>query len=329
MRIIFFRRQRLARAPDLYRKVCKAREGGVTIVELMVTMMISVGLIAAVGSLYFGSKTSYRMNQNQLRLQQDGRYAMQLMELNLRQAGFGHLTSASVNAAEVDKTDFVGLNGKPGQGLRGCDSGFTKPLSHGFVCNSSDEGAAAFEVAYRVADTFDFDNGAGADCNGSQAGVVALPESHPGYSASKAVAIASNRFFVATPSGRKTTSLYCQGNSGNGRSIAQPILNNVENMRLVFGVAAIDGFSVKQFLTATQVDGLSPDQHQNWKRVVRVKLCLQLHASERNASTPQRYVDCDGVEQMATDGKLRTVMTSIVTLRNNAATTQSEPTWPS
>lgn len=324
MRMIFFKLPGKKRNARNSPKAHEMRESGVTIVELMITLMITIGLVSAVGKLYFGSQASYRLNEAQFRLQHDGRYAMQLMETNLRQAGFGHLTSASVNAAEVDKTDFVAADGKAGQGLRGCDDGFAKPLSFGFDCKNGGAGMAAFEVAYRVADKFDFDSSAGTDCNGSPAGLIALPKSHPGYTAGRSVAIASNRFFVATPSGRKTTSLYCQGNSGNGRSVAQPLLNNVENMRMDFGVAPIDEFSVQQFLTATQVDGLSTDQHRNWKRVVRVKLCLQLHAGKSVFNTPQHYVDCNGGAQIATDGKLRAVITSIVTLRNNAASTLSE-----
>ncbi|QRX81369.1 PilW family protein [Glaciimonas sp. PAMC28666] len=321
--MIFFKLPRKKRHSGHFPAHLKMRESGVTIVEMLVTVMITIGLILAVGNLYFGSHASYRLNEAQLRLQHDGRYAMQLMETNLRQAGFGHLTSASVNAAEVDKTDFIGADGNAAQGLRGCDNGFAKPLSFGFDCKNG-AGMAAFEVAYRVADKFDFDSSAGTDCNGSAAGLIALPKSHPSYTEGRLVSVASNRFFVAMPSGRKTTSLYCQGNSGNGRNVAQPLLNNVENMRMDFGVAPIDEFSVQQFLTATQVDSLSQDQYRNWKRVVRVKLCLQLHAGQSGFSTSQQYVDCNGVAQIATDGKLRTVMTSIVTLRNNAATTLSD-----
>ena len=285
-------------------------------VELIVTMLISLALLSAVASLYLGGKASYRLTQDGLRLQQDGRFAMQLMESNLRQAGFGHLSSASMEAAEVDRTDFVSPDGKPGQGLRGCDVGFVKPMSapFDFACKGG-AGSAGFEVAYRVADTFDSDSGAGADCNGARAGSITLPESHPAYNAGRQVYIAANRFFVATPSGAKTPSLYCHGNGGN---IVQPILDNVENMRLTFGVAGIDGYSVQQFLTAAQVDSLSPDQHQNWKRVIRVKLCLQLYSSQPVSAEPQPYVDCDGVAQLAKDNKLRAVMTSIITLRNNA-----------
>ena len=285
-------------------------------------MLIGLALVSAVANLYFGSKASYRLNEDRLRLHQDGRYAMQLMEKNLRQAGFGHLTSASMNAVEVDRTDFVSADGKPGQGLRGCDYGFVKPMSQplDYGCKGG-AGIAEFEVAYRVADTFDFYTGAGADCNDAQAGFIVLPESHPAYNGGQRIYIATNRFFVATPSGGKTASLYCQG---NGSSIAQPILNNVENMQLTFGVAEIDGFSAQQFLTAAQVDGLSPDQHQNWKRVIRVKLCLQLYGNQQASIEPQRYVDCDGVEHVAKDRRLREVMTSVVTLRNNAASSLTD-----
>ncbi|MBC7488838.1 MAG: PilW family protein [Glaciimonas sp.] len=81
--------------------------------------------------------------------------------------------------------------------------------------------------------------------------------------------------------GSKTRSLYCQRNTSNGLRIGQPILDNVENMRLTYGVGGMHTFSAQQFLTAAKVDGLSLDQHQNWKRVICVKLCLELRTSQR------------------------------------------------
>ncbi len=291
------------------------REGGFTIIELMVAMAIGLVLALFVMQLYLSVSASYRLHDDNLRLLQDGRNAMQLMETNLRQAGFGNLTSSDINAAMVDRTDFVDGEGHAGRGLRGCDHGYNKPMSSppDFSCNG-DTGAAAFEVAYRVSDTFDSLSGAGADCNGARAKTYVLPITHPAYVVNQPVHIVANLFFVSTPARSKIASLYCNGNGG---TIAQPLLDNVENLRLRYGVAGIGESSIRQFLSAAGVDALSPDLQINWRRVVSVKLCLQIVGATHSTTAPQHYIDCDGLDRTAKDHKLRAVLTSVTMLRNS------------
>ena len=284
-------------------------------------MVIGLALVLLMMQLYLSSNASYRLHDDNLRLQQDGRYAMQLMEKNLRQAGFGNVTSLDINAARVDRTDFVDSDGNPGQGLRGCDNGFNKPTTSppDFSCKSVGTGviAAAFAVAYRVSDSFDSFSGAGADCNGAEAKTIILPTTHPAFVANKPVHIVANLFFVTTPARGKFASLYCNGNGG---TLAQPVLDNVEDLRLHYGVAALDGDSVRQFLSAAGVDALSSDQQANWRRVISVKLCLQIVGAVNITAKiveAQHYIACDGVARIASDKKLRAVLRSVVMLRNS------------
>ncbi|MBC7488837.1 MAG: prepilin-type N-terminal cleavage/methylation domain-containing protein [Glaciimonas sp.] len=67
-------------------RTARSRQRGITFIELLVSLLISFVLIAAVASLYLSSHASYILNEDRLRLQQDGRYAMLLIEDNLRQA---------------------------------------------------------------------------------------------------------------------------------------------------------------------------------------------------------------------------------------------------
>ncbi|MFC5475816.1 PilW family protein [Paraherbaspirillum soli] len=296
---------------------------GLSLVELLVAMAIGLTLVLLVTQLYLGSKKAFSLNDDNMRLHQEGSYAMMLMAQNLRQAGFGHLTSASFNADAGWRTDLVNADGSPAQGLRGCDNGFVKSMApnRNFSCSSA-PGMASFEVAYRVSDSLDPASGAGADCNGAGADSVALPPEHPAYAKGRtSVSIARNRFFVATRTGNLAASLYCQGNMNTG---AQPVINNVEDMRLIYAVAAAGEVSPLQFLNAAQVDALSADQYENWKRVISVKLCLQIRSNQNVTAEPQQYVDCDGTAKLASDRKLRAVFTRVVTLRNNAAGSLSE-----
>lgn len=284
-------------------------------VELLVAMAIGAGLMLLTSTLYLSSKAGFRLNDEKLRLQQDGSYAIALIAHNLQQAGFGNLASAG----NMPITDFIDPDGAPAHGLRGCKHGFARPLGPGkdFSCSQS-AGMASFEVAYRSDDFIDSGSGAGVDCNGAKVEPFAVPLAHPASRLRPSVSIVRNRFFVATRSGAVVNALYCEGNGNNS---AQPILTNVEQLQLIYGVAATGDFTPTRFLDASQVAALSDDQHANWKRVISVQLCLQIHGDQMVAAEPQHYVDCDGTARLASDRSLRQVFIRTVTLRNHAAPT--------
>lgn len=290
--------------------------GGLSMVELLVALAIASGLLLLSTTLYLSGKASFRINEDKRRLYQDGNYAMTLMEKDLRQAWFGNVVSAISPAGTAPVTDFILSDGTPALGLRGCEHGFVKPLGPGekdFSC-SLEAGMAAFEVSYRSDDYSDPPSGAGVDCNGTKLAPIAVPPDHPAYMLGPQVTIARNLYFVAARVGVSANSLYCQGN-GN----PQPVLSNIEDLQLTYGVAAAGEATPRQFLNATQVAALSDDQRQNWERVVRIGLCLQLRGENQLTIEPQRYVDCAGGTKLASDRHLRAVFKRVVTLRNRAA----------
>jgi type IV pilus assembly protein PilW len=299
-----------------------AAQPGFSLVELLVAMALGAALLLLSTTLYLSSKAGFRLSDEKLRLQQDGSHAMGLMERNLRQAGFGNLVSAGTPAV----TDFIQADGRPAQGLRGCAHGFARPLGSGkdFSCGSG-PGTAAFEVAYRTDDDVDSDSGAGVDCNGNQVDPMAVPDDHPAHRLRPQVRIARNQFFVASSPDSSVNALYCQGNGSNN---AQPLLNNVEQLQLMYGVAAAGDATPGQLLDASQVAALSEDQQANWKRVVSVRLCLQIRGEQMFAAAPQHYLDCDGAAQVAGDRSLRQVFMRTVTLRNQAAASLAPPPAP-
>ncbi|AMP01199.1 hypothetical protein CAter282_3403 [Collimonas arenae] len=292
---------------------------GFSIVELLVSTTIGLGLLLLTTTLYIGSSASFRLNNEHMRLHQDASYALNLMARHVRQAGFGKLVLADPQAGVSQVTDFIPVDGVTASGLYGCDNGYVRPLGAGrnFSC-SANPGMASFEVSYRVDDHHDAATGRGADCNGAQPPAIAVPTDHPAYRLAPQVVIARNRFFVATSAGRATNSLYCHG---NGNDSAQPIINNIEEMRLTYAVAESGEATPVQFLPASRVDALSGDQEENWRRVVSVKLCLLIRSEYEVTPAPQRYVDCSSTAKLATDRKLRAVLTRVITLRNRAAGT--------
>ena len=294
-------------------------------VELLVAMTLASATLLLLTTLYLSSKASFRLSEEKRRLHQDGSYAMTLMERDLRQAGFGNLLGAGASASATHITDFILADGAPAQGLRGCEHGFIKPLGSGkdFSCKAEQgAGMAAIEISYRLDDYADPASGAGVDCNGASVGRSAVPPDHPAYLRAPYVRIVRNLFFVAMRTGNSANALFCLG---NGNKSAQPIVNNVEDMQMMYGVAAIGETTPSQFLNATQVETLSDDQYQNWERVISVRLCLQLRGDDNLTVEPQRYVDCSGATRLASDRRLRAVFQRVVTLRNRAAASLAPP----
>jgi len=90
---------------------------GLTMVELMVALTLSLLLLGGVIQIYASSKQSYRMNEALSRLQENGRFAIDFLTRDIRMAGFkgcagyGPLTNTlQSNTTEPYKFD-VGLEG--------------------------------------------------------------------------------------------------------------------------------------------------------------------------------------------------------------------------
>lgn len=274
-------------------------QAGLTLVELMISIVIGLVLVLFVTTLFINSKASFRLNDDNARLQEDAGYAMALIGRNLMQAGFGNVVTSTT-------TDFVNPDGSAAQGLRGCDNGFTAPTAAtpDFTCGAG--GKPAFQVSYRVDDAYDANSGAGADCNGQNVD-----------KSTAAAGIAINRFFLYTKAGDAAPSLYC---NGNGNTVSQPVLSNVEDMTVTYGADSKGIFTPDQYLNAAGVDALSlsATNKKNWNQVVSVQVCL-LVASANNVTEGNRtYTDCGGASQTATDNRLRRAFTKVFTLRNNA-----------
>lgn len=280
--------------------VFRARsQAGVTLVELMISMAIGLVLVLFIGTLYVNSKASFRLNDDSARLQEDVGYAIALIGRNLMQAGFGNVVTSTT-------TDFVNADGSQAQALKGCDNGFVNPTAAtpDFSCGTVNK--PAFQVSYRVEDAYDANTGAGADCNGQSVDKTTA-----------AAGIAINRFFLYTKAGDAAPSLYC---NGNGNTVSQPLLSNVEDMTVIYGVDTKGTFSPNQYLNAAGVEALllSAINKKNWDQVVSVQVCLLVSSANNVTEGNRTYTDCSGTVKTATDSKLRKAFTKVFALRNNA-----------
>ena len=65
-----------------------ATANGMTLVELMVGLVIGLFIVAVMGSVYVGSRTTYAAQESTGRVQENGRFAMDTITQDLRMSGF-------------------------------------------------------------------------------------------------------------------------------------------------------------------------------------------------------------------------------------------------
>ncbi|MGQ7845567.1 PilW family protein [Granulosicoccus sp. 3-233] len=77
----------------------RARQQGLSLIELMITMVLGLIIIAAVFNMYAGSSRSARYSEGLQSMQENGRYGVSVLQRGLRLAGFS--PDESVEAFDI------------------------------------------------------------------------------------------------------------------------------------------------------------------------------------------------------------------------------------
>lgn len=88
------------------------RQGGLSLVELMVAVSLGLFLVAALGYIFMGSRLSFMGTDAGARIQETGRFVMDALERNIAEAGYVEISSAFTDS----KVAFTGtpLTGEDG-----------------------------------------------------------------------------------------------------------------------------------------------------------------------------------------------------------------------
>lgn len=152
------------------------KQQGLSLVEILVALVISLFLLGGIVQVYIGNKTAYRFSDATSRIQENGRFALDSISTDSRMAGFwgcisfqgdrdgdgqfsddnpdiqNHLNPASGNY-NANRHDFIdqpaitatvndGLNGSDSLSLRGA-----KPGQSVFVANLTQPGSGSIQVS--------------------------------------------------------------------------------------------------------------------------------------------------------------------------------------
>jgi type IV pilus assembly protein PilW len=99
------------------------RQRGLTLVEIMVALVISLFLLAGLLQMFIGTRQSSRVQENLSRVQENGRFAIDFVGRNIRLAGYRSRSTIEAGIAFEDKFPGVrAVQGTNDDGLNGSDT---------------------------------------------------------------------------------------------------------------------------------------------------------------------------------------------------------------
>jgi type IV pilus assembly protein PilW len=148
----------------------RTNQSGLTLVELLIAMTLGLVILLAIGSIYLGSRQTFRMQDENARLQETGRYALEVLGRSIRQAGFWDMPISPVaTATAFGGTPITGTNGAAAapdtvtvqydwtNGARACD------------------GSSAGAAGSRIQDSFSLNAAGQLQCEGQIAAAPLAP----------------------------------------------------------------------------------------------------------------------------------------------------------
>ncbi|MGA7800045.1 MAG: PilW family protein [Gammaproteobacteria bacterium] len=346
---------------------------GLTLVELMVAMVVSLILMAGVLKIYLSSKQSSRVLTSEARMQENGRFAMHFLVHDIRMAGY--MGCASFNritpniianpppAQPVFSSDNIirgfdytgsswpgsfpqstGPNGAPPNIVSGTSvivlqygssdgaelTGNVNPVNANVQVTHNAgnwvKGSYVLITDCSGADLFKNTNNT-TSSNGSTGYTLAYGSSgnttnrlsrNYGRDA-QTMSYESDMYYIGTDAndldshGQPRPALYRMDFSGN----RQALVDNVQSMKILYGLDTSGDRAANEYLTAAQVDAISPATN-GWPDVVSARVNLLLSTTDDNLAPSRQTVTFDGSNYNAGDRRLYWTFGDTVTLRNRA-----------
>lgn len=264
-------------------------QAGVTLIELMISMAVSLFVVMAATALFVSTKSGFILQDDEANMQDTARYALEIIARAVRQASYENWGSSlpPVTASELLSPGVTGLDARS---LKSREHGIDSPLRN--AVNGSDV------LAIRFFGSGSAENGDGTMLNCAGFGVAApspgVTEEERGWSI----------FYVAKDSTGEPE-LYCKYR-GNTNWASQSIARGVESFQVLYGLDTDDDGLPNRLLNATAIEALDDalilqgvnavertldrSRKSHWRKIVTVKIALLVrgaHASR--ADGPADY----------------------------------------
>jgi type IV pilus assembly protein PilW len=296
---------------------------GITMVDMLVAMAVSMLLMVGLLQAYLGTKQVYRVEESTARLMESGTVAMELLSRSVRGGGYWECSSWEAGSVKNHLgTNQRGLHGTDGtsgapdtlrtlrlvndtalavQADVTLPATITVPSGHGLqedslvVINNCTKGDI-FELDSVTATTLTPDCGTCTESYTTVASVHTVDEI---------------QFYLATGAGGQSALFQ------NANGAVQEIVEGVEDMQIFYGEDTDGDGTVNRYVTTAAIDALCGSNPDCWLRVVSVRISLLLRTLDDNITQQPQTYTYNGADVTATDNRLRRVFTSIISLRNH------------
>lgn len=275
----------------------RSRQRGLSIIEVLVSMVIGLVVVGAVLLSYIASGQSNKLQAAYSQMNEDAQIGLLILSRDLQLAGYAQATGHDPLTFQFGRT-------YSGNAVFGCDTGFVAANTTAAVACAAAGSSPAIEVVYEgdVTNTVPTSGGLPSDCLGAS-----LTQQTVGATS---FYITRNRYYVAN-SVLGRPELHCASNKAAATGGA--LVDNVEGMKIWYGEAnPIDKRQIVRYVSAANV--LDP----TFANVVSVRVCLLMRSSEPvlTAEDPSTYLDCDSVTQNSADRFARRAYFTTTALRN-------------
>ncbi len=316
---------------------------GITLVELMVAMVIGLILLVAIAYVYMGNRQTFRALDDFSRVQENYRYAMDQVGVDMRMAGF----TGCVNVSSIDAANPANIPIQPPAIAANPNSLALATAVQGYSGAGAWPGPAPAPANY-VAGTdvlrITTSSGQGTNVTGPMPGAGgAIPiNGNPANISAGATIVISDcttaEIFSAGAVGGTTSvtpsaalskiystgaeifpfldTVYFIGSNPAGNpslyrrqngAAAEELVENVERMVLRFGVDTNNDYAIDNYSIATAVG--------NWRQVLSVRVNLVFRSNNAVATGTNSYT-VEGVATTPADSRLRQVATATYGIRN-------------
>lgn len=316
------------------------RQGGLSLIELMIALLVGLLLLGGLSQIYLSSKQSYNAQEQLARMQEGGRFAMDLITRDLRRAGYWggnrNLAVITGNPGPVAPAHTCAADNTWGRMVQWRVSGLNQDPSPnqavaapgGYVC-ATDHIAGTDIVAVRYAESEAIPNASvggdglflrstmfqGRIMTGTLKGDALNeippddPTATPTHLLPQVHSLVSHAYYIGdsgqTCGAATIPALYRVGLADNGLPVVEQIATGVEQLQ------------VRYLVNDTYQDTVAA---ADWPLVqaVRVWLLMRSECPESGLANPVNYVMGD-VTVDGDDGFRRQLYVSTVMLRNPMA----------
>lgn len=299
----------------------RRRSRGLTLIELLVSLVIGLLLVIAASATYLYSKNAYNAVSETSQVEGNGRFALNMLSRYVQTAGFVMLNPKATN-----------LQGALVNKLRGCDFGLTNGTtaasSTDLNCRAATPAGERQSASLSVFFDTDAYNAAGANfqgfnCVGNKPIETAITDELGAVSFTSWQS--RSHFFISTftsgtPNGGTVTrgQLSCVGesNPAGGGAISyqiQPLIPGIDQLAINYILPSTVAPKIAQGIqTAAQVTAAD-----RWGDVMAVEICVLAHSIQSAGNdTGTAYTDCYGNPIAASGTDIYRTFRTTVNLRN-------------